>query len=292
VFRLAGDSFAVHDTHNARMVVITASGTMSGFLDRFGAPPGTNAPDLKIPPMASDARGCFYGQSAPGVVASTGNRVSLAASAPVLRWCGRSLRRDTVAFVPVPESERAGTGAGRGLVVRMPAGPFSTRAQWAVADDGTLAVVTPDPYRVEIVRPDGTRRRGPVISYDRIRVTDAHKAEWRKEASAPTMSIAVGRDGSRSSRAITREPREPSEWPAYLPPFLYEAVQSAPDGRFWVRRTTAAGRPGLYDIFDSSGVLVERVTVPRGSRLLGFGRNAVYLVTRDEMDLEYVARYR
>lgn len=292
VFGLAGDSFAIQDQHNARMLVITGAGAVSGFLDRFGAPPGTSVPDVKLPPMAADGRGCFYTQAAPGVAASTGSRVRLSASAPVLRWCGRDARRDTVALVGVPESEQTGAAAGRGLVVRMPSGPFSTRAQWAVAHDGTLAIVTPDPYRVEIVRPDGTRRQGPAVSYDRVRVTEALKAEWRKDASAPVMGIMVGRDGSRSARAITPQPREPAEWPAYLPPFLYDAVKAAPDGRFWVQRTTAAGGPGAYDVFDSSGVLVERVAVPRGSRLLGFGRNGVYLVTRDELDLENVARYR
>jgi hypothetical protein len=64
------------------------------------------------------------------------------------------------------------------------------------------------------------------------------------------------------------------------------------DGRLWIQRTTRAGAPQTFDIFDSDGERIEQVILPQGRRLLGFGRGTVYAVIKDEFDLEYVERYR
>ena len=85
---------------------------------------------------------------------------------------------------------------------------------------------------------------------------------------------------------------EPTEWPRDLPPFLAGALSMGLDGRLWVQRTTAAGAPPTFDVFDAAGRLAERVTLPARTRLVGHGRGVVYLVRIDEDDLEYLERYR
>jgi hypothetical protein len=60
----------------------------------------------------------------------------------------------------------------------------------------------------------------------------------------------------------------------------------------WVRRTVPAGDPVYFDVIDRNGDVVERVRLPAGRRLIGFGADHVYTVFRDDLDLEYLERYR
>ena len=59
---------------------------------------------------------------------------------------------------------------------------FSSQTQWTAAPDGRVAIVTPDPYQVEMVGPEGTRRTATRVEYTPIRVTEAHKEAWRTES--------------------------------------------------------------------------------------------------------------
>jgi hypothetical protein len=293
VFPLSGDSFAIQDLSNARMLVVKPDGTLGEFLDRFGAPAtAAVSRSRRTVPQQADGRGFFYAQVAASATRRTGAAVRTAGAAPVLRWHASSAAVDTAALVPVPTWEQTGETGPGGMVIRRPPGPFSTRAQWAVARDGSIAVVQPNPYRVDVIGPSGARRRGPVVPVTAIRVSEAHKAAWREEAAAPRITVVGTPDGRRSVQARSWPVQEHAEWPRVLPPFLYDAVQYAPDGRVWVARTTPAGGMGAFDVFDGSGRPVERVRVPANRRLLGFGRSAVYLAYRDEVDLEYVERYR
>jgi len=70
-------------------------------------------------------------------------------------------------------------------------------------------------------------------------------------------------------------------------------VLVTPAGEVWVERTRKADDPApVYDIFDRAGRLTGRATLRPRSRIVGFGRGAVYVVRTDEDDLEYLERYR
>jgi hypothetical protein len=58
-----------------------------------------------------------------------------------------------------------------------------------------------------------------------------------------------------------------------------------------VQRTVPLGAPTQYDVFDRRGVLVDRLTVPAGHRIVGFGRASVYLIRTDSDDLLHLGRY-
>ena len=79
-----------------------------------------------------------------------------------------------------------------------------------------------------------------------------------------------------------------SELPDYKPVFGNGAVRADMDGRLWVRtiptKVTTGG--AIYDIIDKSGKLVDRVQVPAGTTIAGFGRGGVvYLGIRDTTGL-------
>jgi hypothetical protein len=76
----------------------------------------------------------------------------------------------------------------------------------------------------------------------------------------------------------------PTELPDYRPAFTTGSVRADPEGKLWVRvipTKPAAGGPE-YDVIDRKGVLVDRVALPAGTVIAGFGEGGVvYLGVRD-----------
>jgi hypothetical protein len=80
-----------------------------------------------------------------------------------------------------------------------------------------------------------------------------------------------------------------SALPDYRPPFMNGAVRSDADGNLWIRTVPAQPIPGgfVYDIINSDGQLVDRLQVPAGYTIVGFGKgNVVYLSIRDATGLK------
>jgi hypothetical protein len=94
-------------------------------------------------------------------------------------------------------------------------------------------------------------------------------------------------EGSAAIAGMTPSPLQfvdPSELPDYRPPFLANASRADAQGNLWVRTTAAPTAPGalVYDVVNAKGELVERVQVPAGRQIVGFGpEGSVYLVARE-----------
>jgi hypothetical protein len=75
----------------------------------------------------------------------------------------------------------------------------------------------------------------------------------------------------------------PSELPDYKPVFGPGSVRADADGRLWIRTIPTAPTAGtIYEVLDRTGKLVDRVLVPNGSAIAGFGTGGVvYLGVRD-----------
>ena len=77
----------------------------------------------------------------------------------------------------------------------------------------------------------------------------------------------------------------PSELPDYVPPILRSGSMLAdPDGNVWVLPSTSAQSGGglLYDVINRHGEVFQRVRIPGGRALEGFGAGGVvYLTYRD-----------
>jgi hypothetical protein len=139
--------------------------------------------------------------------------------------------------------------------------PFTPHDDWAVFPDGRVIIVRTDPFRVDQRGVRGDVLHGPRISYQPIAVVDA-------------------------DRGLAIDPL-----PKFKPPFDGPSTLIAPGGRVWVRRTTAASDSiSRYDLFDPTGHLLERVALMPRTRVVGFGKTAIYVVRRDEDDLEYLGR--
>ena len=82
-------------------------------------------------------------------------------------------------------------------------------------------------------------------------------------------------------------------WPEVMPPFMGGAVHVDPTGRVWVLRTRAWNDSiPTFDVFDLTGRVTERVTLPKRTRLVGFGNGVAYLARTDDDDLIWLQRVR
>lgn len=90
-----------------------------------------------------------------------------------------------------------------------------------------------------------------------------------------------------SSSAPNMEFVRASELPDYRPPFFAGAVRADRDGNLWIRTTSAPTEAGatVWDVVDRKGALVDRVQVPSGRMIVGFGADGtVLLAWRDGAD--------
>jgi hypothetical protein len=240
---------------------------------------------------ATDTSGYLY-TTGQATARGTNGRLQLVDSAAIIRWRPEAVRGDTVAFVPF--QHRPGSRILGAMTARTGAetAPFRAQAQWVVAADGQLAVLRPEPYRVDLIDLRSGSRRGQVIPYTPVRVSENHKHIWREEQRRPSPAITAARGGAVSVQMLETPHAEPSEWPEFLPPFLSNAGRFAADNTLWVQRTTNAESAPTFDVFDQQARVLGQVQLPQATRLVGFGRNSVYLVRRDALDVEFLERHR
>lgn len=296
---LPADTTLLYDPMNGRLLVILPDGTPGPLLR---VPEQLN-PASHGPPRTVDARGRFYYEvSRPG---EPGSRYD-PSQVYVLRFDRTSSRIDTLATLQLPEQLSSGARVlPGGMLRRFTNKPFAAQDVAAVALDGRVAIVRAKDYHVVWVAPDGKQAQGPVTPYEQVRVTGAEREAFLASQTRPGNIIvrgppgAGGPGGAGAPRAVPI-PRgsdpfadQPVEWPDYKPPFLASAAAIAPDGRLWILKTRPHDDPvPVYDVFDGSGQLVERIALPPQTRLAGFGRGVAFLARTGADDLVWLGRYR
>ena len=75
---------------------------------------------------------------------------------------------------------------------------------------------------------------------------------------------------------------EPSELPDYKPPFAGSATRVDAEGNLWIRTTQNLNGLPVYNVINRKGELVDRVQLPAGRVISGFGPGGVvYLAFRE-----------
>lgn len=286
LFPLAAGSTAVRDDRYGRLLVLDEVGRPVTTLDANGNPIGSAIRRPRI--LASDTSGRFYG------VARAASGASRSSETIIVRWSRNSESVDTVARFPASEAGQPRLQVD-GLTFSAPSSrAFEASRQWVVGSDGRIAVLHPTPYFVQLFQPDGSLEEGPSVPFTPIRVSDRHKDEYRAAARRPRTGIQVTEEQGRMTSSVVRVPgpmREP-QWPDVLPPYLQNAAVFGWDGLLWVRRTTPAGALPVHDVFDRHGRRTTQVTLPVHGRIVGFGRDHVYVARVDRDDLQFLQRYR
>lgn len=157
----------------------------------------------------------------------------------------------------------------------------------AVFADGWVAIARLDPYRVDWILPNGQHRLGRPLPYVPRRF-DAHERSAYLERNR--RSIESLRNAPSPMREVLMSSF--TEFPDVYPPFLPLAVLAGGDDLAYVRRADLSDSSKVrYDIVDRSGELVRRLSLRRSERLVTVTRRFVYVVWRDEDEIERVRRH-
>ncbi|MDO8502165.1 MAG: hypothetical protein Q7S20_10010 [Gemmatimonadaceae bacterium] len=200
--------------------------------------------------------------------------------------------------------------------------PLPVVDDWAVTSDGAVAFVRGRDYHVDWVNSDGSKTSSAKIPFDWQRMTDEDKiafidslkaARERLGANAPVPTgggAPPGAGGGTPQVMIFAGPGGPgggpgaggglrtgpngalqppsfvpaNELPDYKPPFFAGSTRADTDGNLWIRTipTSAIAGGPVYDVVNRTGEIVERVQIPVGRSIVGFGPGgAVYLLNRD-----------
>lgn len=277
------EGVAIYDRNGSRFLLFDerAQGVSDWhlpFRDRCPAVAVTAAASAR----AVDSRGRLYGQA-------NANRPSLIGRLDIVRYTD-SCKGDTVASVVVPSEKGALNTTGMAFTL-LPRLPFPHSVQWVVAANDDVFIAESDGFKLQRVAV-GQGGRVLRVPYSPIRLSAGHKNEWKQQKTAPHLAIIRDRE-SNSTRGEVRTSawEEPRAWPSTLPPFLEGALVAAADSTVWVRRTTAAGDPPAYDIYDTRPALIGRVVLRSSGRVIAVSRSSVYVVRRDGDDAEWLERY-
>lgn len=164
--------------------------------------------------------------------------------------------------------------------------PFAPVDDWAVADDGAIAIARGEPYRVERIA-GGRTISGPTRTVERVSVTDDDKAEHAR--------LRAKSMGSINLNGATMPSMPADAFPATKAVFVRGAVRAAPDGSVWVHRAMASSANSiLVDVFGADAQYRESISLPRGARVVGFGKHVVFIAVpirgSDELTLHSMPR--
>jgi hypothetical protein len=288
IIAFRGDSTLFADPITSVLVVLDAAGKVTRTLappsieqinSLVGGPYGTPGFDAK-------GRIVYRARIPNPPDTRNGIPLPLADSALIIRFDFVTRKQDTVVKFGIPAIRRIampvevaeGTLRGVSNIID----PVSWTDAWAVLSDGTIAIVRGRDYRVDFIDGDDRKTPGLKIPFNWHRLTDEEKSmilDSTRVATDKAREEAMRRDsiaraGSPRSRLIPLRPdvyATLSEMPDYLPPFLQGAALADGHDRLWVRTSQRVGGGAVYDVIDRSGALIDRLIVPPGRVIAGFG---------------------
>jgi hypothetical protein len=304
----AGDSVLFSDVPSSSLLLVGPGGRV---VRTLAPPKASDYHRLRQSAGGADNRGRLLYR---GVLPSAPGATVLVDSAPIVRGDFDTRATDTVSLVKMPTvfMYRPAVGADGLYRMRDSIAPVTYIDEWTVHSDGSVAILRSHDYHIDWISPDGSRTSSPKMPFDWRRITDDDKARiidstnkaWDAKplaAKVLTMGEATSmfsRWGVRLDQAATVTlpdgnkgvPVEQyvvpaSQIPDYNPPIRAGALRADRDGNLWILpNTSAQSRKGglVYDIVNRRGELTERVEIPAGRSVAGFGpKGIVYLMSGD-----------
>jgi hypothetical protein len=225
---------------------------------------------------------------------------------------------DSVAVVGMKLSTRKGDtlvkyGTGQQMVARISYNNFerdesdelfAPSNDWALAADGSIALLSGREYRLRWVNTDGTRSESRRIPFrwdhnpdeEKQRIADSINTQRqrqyddrvaRNQRQADSLKAAGRPVPSHLTRPLTKpDVVQMTDIPDYFPAYERQSnsMRADADTNIWIRpRPPRSQRGGtVYDIVNRRGELIDKVELPSGRTLIGFGPGGiVYLLARD-----------
>ncbi|MDQ8164117.1 MAG: hypothetical protein P3C10_16180 [Gemmatimonadota bacterium] len=281
------------------------------------------------------------------------NPASQPDSVPIVRVDFDTRKADTVAYVKVPKNETQMTrGEDGAMKLSIKINPLPQADDWALLNDGTVAVMRVLDYHVDYYRPDGSHVASDKLPFDWKRISDEDKTKLVDSLANLAKAATERAGGGGGGFRMSFEPVAAERLPDYYPPLRAGTSLADYDGTLWVLPATSnlsaqlaaqfmggmgggrGGPPGaggapaaggaaaggaaggaargtgrapgdttrgampaaamgmmaammnqpplVYDIISPAGKMIERVKLPAGRQLLGFGPNgAIFLGARN-----------
>ena len=219
-------------------------------------------------------------------------------------------RVDTAGYFRVSKTNMTITQTEHGMSVGAEVNPVQTVDDWAVLADGSIAIVRGQDYHVDLIGADASVKSAakipfnwrPLTDEEKLVVLDSAKRQIDRmfSGAGPDQAAMMAMHGDGAAIPIagghgapTAAPNSPppvklvpaSALPDFWPVFNQGGVKPDADGNLWVR--TSAIRPGaiggpIYDVIDRAGSLADRVQIPPGRQIVGFGKGGtVYMAARE-----------
>jgi hypothetical protein len=302
ILAFKADSTLFIDIRSLSMLVLDANGDVA----RVMAVPSSDMPGLRGGPYGSpahDARGRLVFRK--GLAASfeeetaTIRKTGFVDSIPLYRVDLASREQETLTYVKVPPSlaVAAKDNADRLGVITMFINPYAIVDDWVLAPDGRVAVIRGKDYHVDWLALDGHWTSTAKIPFAWERLDDEAKVRLVDSVNTAQDSLRHAmeervRTQSVNGRPSIRpgEPRgafrmrmvPPMDLADYRPAFKQGATRVDADGNLWVRTTTPSDKGPIYDVISGKGELIDRVRLPFGRVISGFGPGEVYLGVLDD----------
>lgn len=201
-------------------------------------------------------------------------------SAPILRMDFDKRTVDTVVMIKTPVQKQIQVTGSNFILWMQMINPLPSSDEWTQLPDGTIAIVRGQDYHVDWLSTDGKLTSSPRMPFDWRRITREQKLamvdsvkrmENERLAKLPPPPPAA--PGSFQIPRQRNEPVDPEDLPDYYPPVRQGQVRADPHGRLWILPSTSRDAKAglLYDVVDRGGQVVERVQLPEGRTLVGFG---------------------
>jgi hypothetical protein len=316
-----GDSSLFVDPRSLTMLVIDATGEIARVMalpSPSDAPFMAGGP-FGAPGLDGRGRIVYRGMSRPNrtpgspmFAADTSRLRPFVDSAPVYRFDLATRARDTLAYVAIPKQtytsvlDKNGRPSGTALLTN----PMPVVDDWALLPDGRVAFVRGADFHVDWLDLDGRWVATAKTPYNWERLDDDTKArvldslrtenEKTREALQKAMdnnpSLANGMEGvlfiTRNVGGETGSMTTVAKLPVtqfidatriadYRPAFRMGAVRADAAGNLWVRTSAPSDAGAIYFVINGKGVLVDRVKVPFGRMIAGFGPGVVYMGVLD-----------
>lgn len=264
-------------------------------------------------------------------------------SVPIVRVDFDTRKADTVTFVKVPKNETSMTRGDDGATkLTIKINPLPQADDWALLDDGTVAVMRVLDYHVDYYRPDGTHVASDKLPFDWKRISDDDKTKLVDSLQTMAKAASERAGAGNGMFRLNFEPVAAEKLPDYYPPIRQGSSIADKSGNLWVVPSTsnlsaqlaqrfmagggARGLPGaaggarggaqgggapgaprdttrqapppaammammgamanqppiVYDVITREGKLIERVQLPAGRQVVGFGPDGlIYLQARE-----------
>lgn len=269
-------------------------------------------------PMAMDDRGRVFAKGSTLIIDG-----KTSDSSSILRADLNTRQVEVIGSIRQSSSARRDDGlVGGKHVLTSVVQAVPTIDTWTVLSDGTVAFVRGQDYHVDWLFPDGTKGGTTKLAFDWKRLSDEDKQKLIDSAQVVRDSqVAIvnarnaardagrsgdpddagsggssgrgrgGGGGSANGQGGTIQRFEfvpPSGMPDFFPPVLDHSAIADLDGNLWILPTSSAqSKHGelVYDVVNPKRGLFERVRMPVGRSVAGFGKGGViYLQTGDRVN--------